>query len=64
MRIQEFSPYTSLLLHWARHLLLGILPFISDPGKIFVFLLNFREFLALCAKSRGFIYTILVPKVE
>ena len=31
------SPFTSLLLHWARHLFLEIPPFISDPGNLLIF---------------------------
>ena len=40
MRIQEFSPSTSLLLHRASQLFLGIPPFISDPGSGYLCLLH------------------------
>ena len=56
-----FSPFFHLL-HWVREPFLGIPPFISDPGSLFIMI--FCESLALCAKSRGLIYTILAPKVK
>ena len=58
-------PLFHLLLHWVRQLFLGIPPFIRILGVFFFFfILIFCESLALYAKSRGLIYTILAPKVK
>ena len=69
MKIQESFlpsfPFFHLLLYWVRQPFLGIPPFISDPESLYLFfILIFCESLALYAKSRGLIYTNLVPKVK
>ena len=67
MRIQEFSPSTPLLLHWARQLFLGIPPFISDPGNYLstiyegvIFLLPMVILLALVITSLLSFFRLLV----
>ena len=56
-------PFFNLLLHWVRQPFLGI-PSVILGVFVFFFILIFSESLALYAKSRGLIYTILVPKVK